>query len=131
MSEPQDPFAPPGGQPTAPPAQAGQPGWQAPGAGEGWQGGPTGWAPPKTNTKAIVALCLAISAYLPIVPFIGAVVALFVAGPAKREILASGGRESGLGLVTAARVLSIVHLVFVALLVAFVISAFALPFAFL
>ena len=56
--------------------------------------------------------------------------ALFLAGPAKREILASGGRETGLGLVTAARVLAIVHLVFVALLVVLVVFVLAVPFAF-
>jgi G:T/U-mismatch repair DNA glycosylase len=79
---------------------------------------------------AVVALILAIAAYTPVVPFVGAVVALFLAGSARRDILASGGRQTGLGLCTAATVLSIVHLVLIGLLVVLVIGALALPFSF-
>ncbi|MCA1711840.1 MAG: hypothetical protein LC789_09500 [Actinobacteria bacterium] len=109
MTLPHDPYAPPPGY--------GNPQWQ--------QG------PARTNTKAALALGLAVSAYLPVVPFVGAIVALFLVGPARREIHASGGRETGLGLCTAAKVVAIVHLVFVALAALAFVLLFSLPFAFL
>jgi hypothetical protein len=71
-------------------------------------------------------------AYTPTVPFIGAVVALFLARSARRDILASGGRLTGLSLCTWAVVLSWVHLVFIALLVVLfvvlILAGLALPF---
>jgi NADH:ubiquinone oxidoreductase subunit 6 (subunit J) len=78
----------------------------------------------------VIALILALAAYTPVVPFVGAVVALFLAASARRDIQASGGRQSGLGLCTAATVLSIVHLVLIGLLVVLVLGAFALPLSF-
>jgi hypothetical protein len=66
------------------------------------------------------------------VPFIGAIAALFLARSARRDILASGGRLTGLSLCTWATVLSWVHLAFVALIalvvVVFVVAGLALPF---
>jgi len=82
----------------------------------------------QTSTKAVIALCLAIGAYTPIVPFIGAIIALFLSASAKRDIQASGGQQTGLPLCTAATIISIVHLVFIGLLVVFVLGLFALPF---
>ena len=98
--EPPPPAAPPPPGAWAPPRGWGQPAYQF------------GYAPPtKTNTSAIVAFVLALASF-GICPFIGAVVALLLASNAKREIAASGGRETGSGLATAAVVLAIVHFVF-------------------
>ncbi len=130
MSEPTDPFAAPsaGAGQSPPPPSSGPTGY----AGQPWGPGPASghYAPPtQTNTKAIVALCLAIAAYTP-VPFIGAVIALVLASSAKREILASGGRQTGLDLCTWATVLSIIHLVFVGLVLLVILPAFILlPFS--
>ena len=85
---------------------------------------------PRTAPKAVVGLVLAIAAYLPVVPFVGAIAALVLAGIARREILASGGALTGLGLVTVTRVLAWLHLVFVALLVLLLIAAFVGLFTF-
>ena len=79
--------------------------------------------PVRTEPKAVVALVLAVAAYTPIVPFLGAVVALLLAGRARRDILASGGTLSGLGVVQAAKVLAWVHLAFVALVLLLVVLA--------
>lgn len=69
-------------------------------------GYPPGYpAPTQTSQNAVVALVLAIVAWV-VCPFIPAVVALFLAASAKREITASGGRISGEGLATAAKVIS-------------------------
>ena len=133
VTQPTDPFA----APPAPTFGQGQPpvGDAQPGAyGQTWGGsgrpGPYGGLP-QTSTKAIVALALAIAAYTPVIPFVGAVIALFVASSAKREILTSGGRQTGLDLCTWARVLAIVHLVFVGLLLLLVLPALVvLPFSF-
>jgi len=66
------------------------------------------------------------------VPFIGAIAALFLARSARRDILASGGRLTGLSFCTWATVLSWVHLVFVVGMVLLVLTllaaGFALPF---
>ena len=113
---------PPGYDPAAYPPP---PGYGAPPVGAY-----PGYAPPRTSTKAIVALALAIGAYTPIVPFIGAIIALFVASSARRDIRASGGAETGLGLCTAATVLSWLHLILLSLAVLLVIGLFALPFSF-
>lgn len=95
--------APPGSPP-------GQGAWQQP----GW-GPPSG--PPQTSTKAVIALVCAISAYLPVIPFVGAIVGVILARIARREIRESGGRLTGEGIATAAFWVSVVHLVFVAVLV--------------
>lgn len=72
--------------------------------------------PVQTEPRAVVALVLAVAAWTPTVPFIGAIAALVLASGAQRRILASGGALTGLGLVRAARVLSWLHLVVVVLL---------------
>jgi hypothetical protein len=136
MTAPQDPFAspppgrdsreqrpqgPPGGQP--PPSYGapygpppGQPAYDAHGPGQ-----------TRTEPKAWIALGLAIIAYTG-VPFLAAVVALFVAHAARRDIRASGGRLTGLEITTWAVVIAWVHLVLVALLFLFVVAAILLPF---
>lgn len=69
-----------------------------------------------SSGKAVLALVLAVLAWTPVVPFLGAIGALVLASMARREIAASAGRVGGQGLVTAAQVLSWVHLAFVAAL---------------
>lgn len=104
MSQPQPPYGPP-------PGYGSPPGWgPAPVAGA-----PLPWSgATETEPKAIVALVLAVLTWTPIVPFVGAIAALVLGRYATRDILTSGGRKTGLGLVRAARILSIVHLVLVA-----------------
>jgi hypothetical protein len=85
---------------------------------------------PRTDTKAIVALVLAVLAYTPTVPFLGAIGALFVARASRRDIQASGGALTGLSLCTWAVVLSWVHLAFLALLLPVLLLLFVLPFSF-
>ena len=99
MSDPstssQPPYAPLGGYGAMP-----GPGAPSPYGGYGapvWQG------PQETEGKAIVALVCAIGSFV-VVPLIPAVAALIVAGRAQRAIDTSGGRLTGSGLVTAARV---------------------------
>ena len=84
---------------------------------------------PRTDTKAIVALVLAVLAYTPTVPFIGAVAALFVARASRRDIEASGGALTGLSLCTWAVVLSWVHLAFLVLLIPVAIVLLLLGFS--
>lgn len=153
MTAPQDPYTPlPDGESTQPQPQPGfgpPPGYSPPpgygpppgyvpppGYAQPHYGQPQPWdrpayaGAPQTSTKAAIALGLAIAAYTPIVPFIGAIIALFLSASAKREIQASGGQQTGLPLCTAATIISIVHLVFVGLLVLFFLGLFALGFAF-
>ena len=128
-----DPFAPPpagGAQP--PPAPGyGSPYSQPYGPPQGYGAPPPdpgGWqGQPQTETKAMVALGLAIAAYTPAMPFIGAIVAIVLARMARRDILASGGAKTGLNLCTWATVLSWFHLVAITLLVLLFFAAFLLP----
>jgi hypothetical protein len=141
MTTPENPFDRPAAPPSASGAdaydsrtsagQAPQSGWgPPPRAGEvagthgGWSGGT------QTDVKAMVALGLAIAAYTPTIPFVGAIAALVLARMARRDIRASGGRLTGLSLCTWAVVLSSVHLVLVALAFLALASLFLLPFSF-
>lgn len=109
----------------APPAQ----GWGPPtgygpppgyGPGGGWGGGPQ-----QTDAKAIVALVLAIGSFV-VLPFLPAVAALFVASSSRRDIDAAGGRLTGAGLVTAARVISWVNIGLCIAGVVLIVAAFGL-----
>lgn len=121
MTTPEDRPAPTGGPDV--------PRWDAPPAGQGqppaWDGPPAqqqGWGPPPQyaayppatvaaqDGKAVAALVMAIVSWV-MLPFIGAVVALFLAGSAQRDIAASGGRLGGDGLVTAAKVVAWANIV--------------------
>ena len=103
--------------PYEPPPGYGQPGYGQPGYGQPGYGqpgyGPTPgypiYGPPPNDGNAIAALILSISSFV-ICPVIPAVIALILAGVAKRNIIASGGTKAGLGLVTAARVISWVNI---------------------
>ena len=122
---PQDPFgSPPGprqgqygqgqyGQgPYAGQYGQGQPGgygpppqpWGGPGYGGPGYGGPT-----QTETKAVIALFLAVASWL-LFPVIPALAALFVGSAARRDIEASGGRLTGDGFVTAAKVIAWINI---------------------
>ena len=133
MSTPQNPFETPGqptyGSPTYGTPAGPPPGWgpppqpgQLPQQGQ-WQGGQ------QTEVKAMIALGLAIAAYTPTIPFIGAIAAIVLARMARRDILASGGRLTGLSLCTWATVLSWIHLALIALVFLFVVLVFLLPFS--
>jgi len=138
----QDPFAPrPGSSPggsgpppgpsgsgsygpspySQPPSRDGAPG---PYPGQRGPAGPTSLEP-----KAWIALLCAVLAYTPTIPFLGAIAALVLARSARRDILASGGRLTGLSLCTWASVLAWVHLAFVALAVVLVVVLFAVGVA--
>jgi hypothetical protein len=127
MTAPQDPpgygtpSGPGAGSPWGPPPRAGYP----PAPHDSWSGAP------RTETKAIIALGLAIAAYTPTIPFLGAIAALVLARRARRDNAASGGRLTGLSLCTWAVVLSWLHLVLVGLLFLAFIAIFLLPFSLL
>ena len=101
------------------------PAWSA-----GGYGPPPGQPAPVHETKAMIALGLAIAAYTPTIPFIGALAAIVLARMARRDILASGGRLKGLDLCTWATVLSVIHLVLVGLFFLVLLALFVLPFSF-
>jgi hypothetical protein len=133
----QDPFASgpgstPGGYGPPPGSYAGTPYGPPPGQSGSGYGPPGPAGPTSLEPKAWIALLCAVLAYTPTVPFIGAIAALFLARSARRDILASGGRLTGLSLCTWATALSWVHLVFVALVTLLVVAALlgvlALPF---
>ena len=141
MTSPQDPFAQSG--PASGSSGPGTPSWGAPGQGtpsSGGQGyGPSGYGPAptpygvqesKTEPKAIAAIVLAVLAWTPTVPFLGAIAALVLAHMARRDIDASGGRLTGRSMCTWATVLSWIHLAFLALLLAFFLLVFVLGIGF-
>src|SRR5450631_4518701 len=108
------PYAPPPayGQPYAPPPAYGQPAGYGPGYGLGYGPPPmygAGYGTPATDGTAIAALILAISSFV-ICPVIPAIIALVLAGNAKRTIAASGGAKTGEGMVTAARVIAWINI---------------------
>jgi uncharacterized membrane protein YjgN (DUF898 family) len=124
---PQDPFQPPaadwgrapgwsGGEPPAAPSTAG-------GYDPASYGPPAG--PAQTDTRAIVALVLAIASFV-VLPLVPAVVALVLAQRSRRDIAASGGRLTGEGLATAARVVAWVNIVLCVLAVLAVVALFTL-----
>ena len=125
---PQYGAAPPG-FPSAPPPSYGQQwGTPPPAAGYPTAGYPaagypapdyqaSGYAaPPQTDTKAVVALILAISSWV-VCPMITAIIALIVAKQSDRAIAASGGRLEGRTMNTAARWIAWINIVLFALLI--------------
>ena len=96
-----------------------------PGAENGSYWGPTGWGPPppyaqgaqlpasaapvQTEAKAVVALVLAIGSFF-VLPLLPAIVALVLARSSQRDIDAAGGRLTGTGLLTAARIVSWINI---------------------
>lgn len=109
----QQPYGQPGyGQPGYGQPQYGQPGYGQQPYGQPQYGQPYGYAPPReTDSGAIVALVLAIGAWV-VLPLILAIVALIVASSADKNIKASGGYKEGAGLVQAARIVSWINIAF-------------------
>jgi hypothetical protein len=92
------------------------------------QGSGPGGAP-RTDTRAAVALVLAIVSFV-LLPLVPAVVALVLAARSRRDIAASGGRLTGEGLAQAARVLAWINLVLCVLAVVAVVVLFGLFFTY-
>jgi hypothetical protein len=112
------------GQPYGPPPGYGQPGYGQPGYGQPVPAGYgyPGYAPPSTDGNAVAALILAIASFV-VCPLITAIIALVLAGSAKRSILASGGAKQGLGMVTGARIIAWANIAIVILVVLVLIIA--------
>jgi hypothetical protein len=136
MTSPQDPFAQSGPSSSTPGYGAPSYGTPGPGghgygsAGYGPAPAPYGAQESRTETKAIAAIVLAVLAWTPTVPFLGAIAALVLAHMARRDIDASGGRLTGRSLCTWATVLSWIHLAFVAVLLVLVLLVFVLGIGF-
>lgn len=104
-----------------------QPGYtQAPGYPQGGypqtgyaQGG-YGYAAPRTNTLAVVALISGIAGYV-VIPFIGHLVAVITGHMAKKQILQTG--EQGSGMATAGLVLGYIGLALSVVGIFFVVIA--------
>ena len=104
------PDQPPSWPPPPPPPDATQQ-WGPPPAPGGYQQyGYPGYAPPrKTEGNAIAALVLAICSFI-VCPLIPAIVALFLASSAKRNIAASNGALDGDGMVQAAKIVAWINI---------------------
>ena len=105
------PSPPPPQQPPPPPQQPPTQQWAPPPGPSGYQqyGYPGYAAPRKTEGNAIAALVLAVCSFV-VCPLIPAVVALFLASSAKRNIAASNGALDGESLVTAARIVAWINI---------------------
>ena len=120
---PPPPPPPPPGAPGYVPGAYGGP---APAYGTpGYAGAGYGYAAPVTSQNGVIALVLALASWV-VCPLVLAVIALVLAAKARTEIDASGGRVTGDGLVTAAKViawiniaLSIIAVVFFVLIIVF------------
>lgn len=115
MTEPQPPYGPPAGYGTSGvsgygPQPSAAPGWpSAAGSPVPTPYGPGSGYQQETSSKAIVALVLAIGSFV-VLPFVTAIAGLVLASSARREIDESGGRLTGEGLATAAKVLSWINI---------------------
>lgn len=58
----------------------------------------------QTNTMAVISLVAGLLG-ISLVPFVGSIIAVIIGPLAKKEIAASGGRQSGEGLATAGTIL--------------------------
>jgi hypothetical protein len=133
---PQPPTEPPASWPPPPPPAEGQPQqpptqqWGPPPPGYqpyGQYGQPYSgpYAPRRTEGNAIAALVCAIVSFV-LCPVIPAIVALFLASAAKRNIRASNGALEGDSLVTAARIIAWINIGLCVLAFAGIILAIAL-----
>jgi hypothetical protein len=127
----QNPNQPAGEEPTtasAPvgadaPVQPQETMWQAPGGQQ--VGGQQYVSAPQTSSNAIVALVLSITSWV-VCPIIFAIVALVFANMGSKEIKASGGRVTGEGLVTGAKVVAWINIGLWTALILIGIFAFAI-----
>ncbi len=108
---PPPPPTPPTPQPQGwvPPSPAGYAGAQIPYYGT-----------PQNEGLAVGALVASIVSWV-VCPVIPAIVALVLAAQAKAKIDASGGRLTGLGLCTAAKIISWIHLGLIALVIVIIV----------
>jgi hypothetical protein len=89
-------------------------------------GGPQQWqGPTQTESKAIIALVCAIASWV-VLPVLPAIAALMIGKTAREEIARSGGRLTGDGMVTAAKVISWANIVLALLGVLLFVLAFGL-----
>ena len=89
-------------------------------------GTPQAWhGPTSTESKAIIALVCAIASWV-VLPVLPAIAALMIGKTARTEIAASGGRLTGDGLVTAAKVIAWTNIVVTVLAVVFIVLAVVL-----
>jgi hypothetical protein len=119
-SPPASPYGPPQGQGGAP--GYGPPPYGAPPGPPTAYGPGYGYGGPRTSNNAtLVLVCGIASLLVPCIGLVPAIVALAMSGSARREILASDGRLTGLGMVTAGRITAwigvIIALLGIALLV--------------
>ncbi len=131
---PPPPPPPPTGAPPAPPAPGyAPPGYAPPGYGEVPPPPPPGYgtagygAPgydyaPRTEGSAIAAFVVALVG-LVVCGVVTGIIALVLANNAQKKIAASGGRLTGSGFVTAARIIAIISIVFSVLGIVFLITA--------
>ena len=73
-----------------------------------------------TDGTAIGALVLAVGSYL-VLPFVAAVIALYLANKARDNIDASNGALKGRGLITVTRILAWINIVLCLAVVAFIV----------
>jgi hypothetical protein len=103
-------WPPPPEHPPPPPPPDPTQQWAPPPPAGYQQYGYPGYAPPrKTEGNAIAALVLAILSFV-VCPLFPAVVALFLASSAKRNIEASNGMLEGDGMVSAARIIAWINI---------------------
>lgn len=70
--------------------------------------GAPGYAVPKTNAKAVWSLVLGIVSIVLCCGFLAGIPALVLGNIARREIILSGGAETGAGMAQAGRILGII-----------------------
>ena len=74
------------------------------------------YQPPRNDGTAIAALVLAITSFV-VCPVVTAIVALALIPGSRRRIESSGGAITGLGLLTAAKIIAIIHLALAAIFI--------------
>ena len=96
------------------------------GYGQGYGQPPQAWqGPTQTESKAIIALVCAIASWV-VFPLLPAIAALMIGKTARQEIERSGGRLTGDGMVTAAKVIAWVNIVLSLLVVLLFVLGFGL-----
>jgi hypothetical protein len=94
-------------------------------AEEAWGSAPPAAPPVTTDSRAVVALVLAVASFV-ILPLLAAIGALVLARQSRRAIAASRGQLSGDGLVAAARILAWINIALCVLAVLAVVGMFTL-----
>ena len=79
-------------------------------------------ASPPNSTAAIVSLVCGILCWLPVLPVIGAIVAVIAGHMARNQIRASEGRVGGAGMAKAGLILGYAHLALLGLAICAIIA---------